>query len=107
MMKAMDERPSPSTQPMPTSEAMLNGACAKPSSSMRNLLMMPIRGWSKNTQPMEVKNVGTSAPMVARAKIKFLPGKSVRSTSQAIGTAKNSAIKTVVVAKPKVLSSVR
>ena len=74
---------------------------------MRNLLMMPMRGWSKNTQPMEVKNVGTSAPIVARAKIRFLPGKSVRSTSQAIGTAKNSAIKTVVVAKPKVLSSVR
>ncbi len=55
--------------------------------------MRPMRGWSKNTQPIEVKNVGTSAPIVIKPKIRFFPGRSVRSTSHAVGTAKNSAIK--------------
>src|SRR5437667_56901 len=59
MMKAMDDKPSPSTQPMPMSVAMLNGACSSPNHSMSNLLMMPMRGWSRNTQPIDVKKVGS------------------------------------------------
>ena len=69
--------------------------------------MMPMRGWSKNTHPIDVKNVGTKAPMVINAKTKFLPGKSVRSTSQAVGTAKSKDTITAVDAKPMVLASVR
>ena len=61
----------------------------------------------QNTQPIEVKKVGTKAPMVIRAKTIFLPGKSVRSTSHAVGTANSRETKTVVDAKPMVFASVR
>jgi hypothetical protein len=87
-------------------EATLKGLLDKPKAPTRILLTIPIRGWSRKTQPIAVKNVGSKAPSAMTVNTTPLAGKSVLSTSHAIGMAKKSATVTVVEAKPNVLRSV-
>ena len=60
----------------------------------------------QNTQPMAVKNVGSNAPRVTSIKIRFFPGRSVRSTNQAVGTENRRETITAVAAKPTVFRKV-
>src|SRR5262249_13820188 len=87
-------------------DAMLNGLCARPKTSTKIRLTTPMRGCSRNTQPIAVKKVGTSVPTAINVNTHSLPGRSVRSTSHAMGMAKNKEITTVVDANPRVLSKV-
>src|SRR5262249_9780024 len=53
---------SPSTKPMPGTVAMLSGAAVRPNSCMNKILITPMRGWSRNTQPIALRNVGKRIP---------------------------------------------
>jgi hypothetical protein len=60
MTKASEARPSPSTQPMPTTLAMLNGADRSSKVRISQVLRTPIRGCSRNIHPIARKIDGSS-----------------------------------------------
>src|SRR5262245_49630467 len=101
-----DDSATPSTKPIPGRDATLNGDCSSGVYLTIHWLMMPIRECSKNIQPIAVKKVGMRTPMAIKGNTKLPPGRSVRSTSQAIGTPKNNANATDQKAKRNVFNSV-
>ncbi len=91
MMKASGARLSPCTQPMPSRLVMLNGGPLSPNVVTRNWFTSPMRGCSRNNQPMAAAKPGISRPIAIRVNSSVLARKSVRSASHAAGMPKASA----------------
>src|SRR5947209_4023395 len=74
---------NPSTKPIPGKVAMFRGAFFKSKSRIKKVLMMPMRGCRRNTQPIAFKNVGKRIPLPSKLMASALCGKSVLSMNQA------------------------
>src|ERR1041384_6345428 len=104
MMNASGASPSPWTKPMPMGDAMLirqSGNTVAIAAFTR-----PIRGCSRNTQPIALKNPGIKSPTVMKVKTSPLRGSVVRSTIHATGTPQRSAVNVATAEKIAVLKSV-
>jgi hypothetical protein len=106
MMKASGARLSPCTQPMPMTLAMLKTG-PNPKFCWIQTFTSPMRGCIRKSQPIAEPKPGKSKPTAIKVKSSGLAGRSLRSTSQAMGTPKNSATSSVVTAKPIVLPRTR
>ena len=107
MMKASGVRLSPSTTPIQTILPILNGAWLSPNRDISAKLIRPMRGCSRNTQPSATAKPGISSATVIRVNTIGLPGKSVRSISQAIGSPSAKETISVTARKANVLRITR
>ena len=94
---------NPSTNPMPGNVAMFRGAFFKSKSRIKKVLMMPMRGCRRNTQPMAFKNVGKRMPLPSRLMARALCGKSVRSMNHAKTNPNGTETAMVTPANPNVV----
>ena len=85
MTKVRGARVRPSTQPMPNTVAMSNGASVNPNPCFIQVFRIPILKCSMNSQPMATVKPGMRRPMVMNVNNTVFPGRSVRSASHAAG----------------------